>query len=192
MALTRDSRNLALTASLILCVMFFKASPAQASLIGDTVTCAVTGQITSCSQASALVGAGIEFTFGNALPGGTQFFSVDYRTNDVVFTVLASYAFSVGSTIFSSSDTTHAFTSESLISVSGFFGTLGASNISLSGGTLMVALNGTGGNQGDTFDIGLSTTPVTTPEPGTAGLISMATLFFVWMGKWRQHRSPLF
>jgi len=153
--------------ALLPCTIFLMTSPAQANQIGDTVTCAATGQIPSCSQATSVVGSGVEFTIGNYLPTGTQFFSVDYGTNDVVFTVLpfASGAFFYPAT-FSSTDTTNAFTSASLISVSGFYGTFSASNISLSGGTLMVNFEGTGRRDGDTFDIGLSTTPVTTPpEP---------------------------
>jgi len=181
--------------ALLPCTIFLITSPAQAdSLIGDTVTCAATGQIPSCSQATSVVGTGVEFTIGNPLPPfGTQFFSVDYGTNDVVFTVLpgGGGAF-FGPATFSSTDTTHAFTSASLISVSGFFGSLSASNISLSGGTLTVNFHGTGGNDGDTFDIALSTTPVTTtPEPACTTLVGVGLILVIaWMRKWKTASCP--
>jgi len=171
--------------ALLPCTIFLMTSPAQAtSLTGDTVTCTVTGQIPSCSQATSVVGAGVEFTIGNSLSAfGTQFFAVDYGTNDVVFTTLpgGGGAF-FGPATFSSTDTTHASTSASLISVSGFFGTLSPSNISLSGGTLTVNFHGTGQNDGDTFDVGLSTTPVTTtPEPACTALVGALMLVIAWI-----------
>jgi hypothetical protein len=187
--------------ALLPCTIFLMASPAQAdSLIGDTVTCAVTGQIPQCSQATSVVGSGMEFTIGNYLPTGTQFYSVDYGTNDVVFTVLphASGVFFYP-TSFSSTDTTHAFTSASVISVSDFFGEFSVSNISLSGGTLMVTLNGFMREDGDSFDIGLSTTPVTTPpeppvtttpEPACTALVGVGLMLAIAWSKWKTASRP--
>jgi hypothetical protein len=187
--------------ALLPCTIFLMTSPAQAtSLTGDTVTCAATGQIPSCSQATSVVGSGVEFTIGNYLPTGTQFFSVDYGTDDVVFTTLphAGGAF-FGPATFSSTDTTHAFTSASLISVTGFFGSLTASNISLSGGTLTVDFHGTGQSDGDSFDIGLSTTPVTTPqeppvtttpEPACTALVGVGLMLAIAWSKWKTASRP--
>lgn len=171
--------------SLLPCTMFLITSPAQAGLIGDTVTCAPISP-RFCSQSSAVVGAGVEFTYGNPLPAGTQIFSVDFGVNDVLFTALSSYANLSDKLNFV--DTTHAFSSESLLSTSGFFSTFAAPNISLSGGTLVVNLTGTAANIGDAFDIGLSTaTAAPTPEP--AELVGVGSMLLIaWMRK-RKRKS---
>lgn len=142
------------------------ALPAQANIIGDTVTCSITGGGSfTCNQASATVGAGSEFTFGN-LPG-TPYFSVDFGAADVLLTVLADN--NLGATIFNSMDTTSPFSFASLISVSGFTG-FDASNISLVGGNLAVNLIGTSSTAGATINIGLTRS---VPEPASLALFGL-------------------
>ena len=152
-------------AAVLAVVLGLIAGSAQASLIGDTVTCSITGSgIFTCSQPTAIVGAGAEFTFGNT----EQYFSVNFGASNVLFTVLLDN--SLGGTIFNSSDLTTAFTSASLTSISGI-NNFGASNITLTGGLLSVDLRGTNSMAGATIDIALGTSSV--PEPGTVVLLSL-------------------
>jgi hypothetical protein len=63
------------------------AGSAQASLVGNTVSCASTGFFTGCSPSNATVGAGVEFDVLS--PVGGYHWSVDIGANSVVFTDLA-------------------------------------------------------------------------------------------------------
>ena len=152
--------------------LFLIGPPATATtLYGDTVSCAITGGGTfACNQASAVVGPGPEFTFG--LSGSTQVYSVDFRQDDLLLTVLANNVLSL--TIFNSMDTTNAFTTAYLISNSGVTG-FSSSNITLSAGLLKVKLAGTSSSTGATIDIGLAT-----PEPATAGLVGVGSVLLMF------------
>ncbi len=141
------------------------AQSAQASIIGDTVTCAITGGGSfTCNQASTTVGAGPEFTFGNP---GVPYFSVDFGENDLLLTVLGDNSLSF--TIFNSMDTTNPFTFASLISSSGFTG-FDSSDISLVGGNLAVNLIDTSSTTGATIHIALSNS---VPEPASLALLGL-------------------
>jgi hypothetical protein len=63
------------------------AGAAHASLLGSTVNCAGSNFFTSCSPASATVGAGVEFDILTSVGG--YHWSVDIGANSVVFTDLS-------------------------------------------------------------------------------------------------------
>ena len=162
-------------------VLGLMAGSAQASLMGNTVQCStntgITCNSTRDSPVTAVVGVGPEFTLGYRsefpdpdLPD-EEYLSVDFGTNNVLFTALGhGWSFSV--TVVSLSDLTNAFTSASLISVSDVTG-FDASDVTLTGGILSVNLAGSYfRNAGSTVNIALSTASV--PEPGTVVLLSLS------------------
>jgi len=141
----------------------------QASLIGDTVGCNITGgsDLTCSSATAVVVDTGVEFQIGNIFG---PFFNIDFRSNDVLFTAV--FANSLSGTIVNLNDLTHAFTTASLLSSSGVNG-FDAGDISLNMGTLLVEFRDTDSAAGATIDIALTTTAAV-PAPASLVLLGSA------------------
>src|SRR5262245_50513718 len=96
------SRGHSIAVALVAAVVTLVPSAAKASsLIGDTVNCAMGPGQAICSPASAVVGAGNEFTL---FLGSDPLFSVNVADSSVTFTLIDSIAFGFGSDLVVLSD----------------------------------------------------------------------------------------
>jgi hypothetical protein len=161
---------------------------AKADLMGDTLTCAATGNV-YCNQSGSVVGAGVEFQITNG--GATNDFSVDFGANDVLFTAETSLGVNVPATL-TFTDTTAPFSSASLTSTSGSVSGLSAANISLSGGALVIDMFDVSVNTGATFDIALSAgaTTASAPEPSAFALLSAVLGAVCFLSRKRRFTHP--
>lgn len=150
-------------ASTVLAVGAVAASPAAAAVnVGDTVSCAIIGNGGfSCSQPTATVGAGTEFTIG--FSPGPQYIGVDFALN--VLTISALQSSRLGTTILNLRDLTNAFSSVSLVSNNGFGG-FDAAGTTVRNGNLQIDLRGTDFQNGSTLTFAVDATPAV-PEPAT-------------------------
>jgi len=138
---------------------------AHADLIGDTVSCNISGGGSfSCNTPTAVVGSGSEFQIGNS---GINYTSENFSANGVLLTFNQDQ--SLGFTHVNNVDSSNPFTGFTLISQSGVTG-FNASDITLTNGALAIDLVGTSETEGATILIGLNNQrPV--PEPSTFALL---------------------
>jgi hypothetical protein len=141
---------------------------AQAGLVGNTVTCAQVGPSSNftCSAASAVVGAGVEFVGGN----DTAYWSLDFSNDQFVGTALESN--SLGSTIFEFTNLTAAFNLAIFGGQTGMTG-FDASDITLDNGTLRIDMRNTVSQQNASFSIRLAAGGQQVPEPGSLALLGL-------------------
>ncbi len=150
------------------------APAARADLLGDNVTCSISGGgIYACTPPTgASVGAGTEFQIGS--PTNPDTIAADFdstgltltfeRDADIVFSIL------------NFTDPSHPFTTATLLSQSGVSG-FSASDLSLNGGLLLVDLAGTTNLTGNSLRIGLTPNVVpVVPEPGSLLLLGTGLL----------------
>jgi hypothetical protein len=146
------------------------AAPATAApTIGDTVTCSASSFV--CSQASATVGSGTEFTLG--FPGFGAVLAVDFSNGLLTIRNIAGVGnFATGGAFSASfADATSPFTMATLVEESGFavsgFEAFDQSKISLSNGTLALNLSNISFQRGGFATIQLGATTPAVPEPAT-------------------------
>jgi len=170
------TRALLATASALLAL---SASPAQAGLVGHTLTCQSTGQNTeaACSPAQATVSGGVEFQAAinaNALAVGRPQWSFDFT--DDTLTVTSLIAASISGTSFAFIDLTQDFTLAELISVDGYTRrpTPQSHFVSLQNGVLTVDFSDSLSTAGATLVIRLAAEPTELPEPASFGLAALA------------------
>lgn len=153
------------TATLLL-LGLFAGSNSHAALVGDGVTCSITGGGSFfCNQATATIGGGPEFLIGN----GTNYLNADFSNNLLTVNTLLSN--SLGSTILNFTDITSAFNTANFLGSSGFNG-LDTGDISLVGGLLTIDLRGTNSVAGASFSIDLGSTS-NVPEPASLALLGL-------------------
>lgn len=139
------------------------STPAQAaSLIGNTVTCTQTNNLSSfsCSAASATVGTGQEFGVG----AGQSSFALDFDATSLTISNVSGGIITLGQTIIALNNISSAFTSTSFLNstISGF----DASDVTLSNGLLTLDFRGTSWQASSTASIALATAAAV-PEPAT-------------------------
>ena len=143
-------------------VALLAANQAAAVSLGDTVTCAEVGPGSLvCDVASAVVGAGPEFTLGYP---GDPFFSVDFSAGLVRLQGLQSST--LGGTILEFTNLTAPFVTASALP-SAWDGYAFADDVSLVGGVLTINLIGTSFTADSFIEIGLASIP----EPGTWAML---------------------
>lgn len=170
------TRALLATASALLAL---SASPAQAGLVGHTLTCQSAGQNTeaACSPAQATVSGGVEFQAAinaNALAIGRPHWRFDFT--DDTLTVTSVVGTSISGTAFAFLDLTQTFTLAELISVNGYTRRpFPQSNfLSLQNGVLTVDFSDSLSTDGATLVIRLAAEPTELPEPASFGLAALA------------------
>ncbi|WP_232474382.1 FxDxF family PEP-CTERM protein [Sphingomonas sp. MA1305] len=155
-------RSTKLFATTVFAAAAVAASPATAAVnVGDTVSCAVTGGGSfTCSQASATIASGNEFTVGSS----AQYLGVNFDQNSLQITALLGA--SLGATILNFRDLTNAFTSVALTTNNGFSG-YSAGNATVTNGNLQIDLRGTSFASGATLRYSVAAVP----EPATWALM---------------------
>jgi hypothetical protein len=137
-------------------------SAAHAAVLGDALTCAVTGGGTfQCNTATNTLQAGTEFTFGNA--PGFDFLGADFGVGALQISALQDS--SLGATILNFSNLTSPITTFSLIGTSGFSG-FNVTDVALSNGLLTIDLRGTENTAGGFINLALGSGGAV-PEPST-------------------------
>jgi hypothetical protein len=139
----------------------------QATLVGHSVTCNVTGGGSfSCNAPQATVGNGAEFLIGN----GSNYLNADFSAGLLTVNTLINN--SLGSTILNFTDLTSPFLFANFMGFSGFTG-LGANDVSLTAGVLSIDLRGTASNAGSQFSIQVGQSN-SVPEPTSLALMGLA------------------
>jgi hypothetical protein len=119
----------------------------QATLVGHTVTCSITGGGSfACNTPSATVGAGAEFLIGN----GFSYLNADFSEGLLTVNTLRNN--SLGATILHFADLSDPFPFANFLGFTGFSG-LDASDVSLTAGILSIDLRGTTSTAGSRFSV---------------------------------------
>jgi hypothetical protein len=129
-------------------------APVDAAVIGDTLSCDVTGGGSGfCVQPTATIGSGAEFQISG---GNGPYLSVDFSDKLLTITSIFAGTFPSSYTVLNFKDLTHPFDHLSFISSNGFdlssgSGQISPSKASLIDGNLMIDLRGTRIQQGATL-----------------------------------------
>lgn len=161
------------------------AAPAQASLIGQTVTCSDNGAFANatCQPGSTSVGSGPEFEIFNAL-ASFPFWSIDLGANSITMTFLG---LSVGASnpaqvilgdLFSSTDPTTKIVGIANFNAVGVTG-IGESAVAVNDNSVAIAYLPspfTIWNQGNFISFDLVTSQGQLPEPASLTLLGLGLL----------------
>lgn len=150
-----------LVALVVAGVFLSAAGSAHATLLGDTVSCSVTGGGSfSCSTSQHTVTPMVEFGIGS---GASNSIVANFTDKGLLLTFLSPMA--AGNTILNFSDQTSAFSSYSLVSFSGITG-FSSTNISLNSGLLTLDLRRSTEMVGGTIELALKNV-APAPEPSS-------------------------
>lgn len=147
---------------------------ANASLIGDTISCAQIGSGSSftCSSSTAVVGSGSEFQLGNA-PERDEL-NINVHGNSITFTALQHLYLS--QTIVTIGDLDWVGEPSAYLAGAQLFDSvwgLSSSDLSFTSDSITLDLRGTSWSRGDFAQISLATAN-RVPEPATLSLLALA------------------